>query len=185
MWGFLSRLWPFSSWIKDAYSWAVMAHTFDPSTWEAKAGRFLSLRPAWSTEWVPGQPGLHRETLSWKTKQNKTKQDTHNLYIYNKPQLAQELVKYLPSMLLESTSLSITPSYLLLCFIGAALPQGHIFMTHLTHGGFSSTSFTFCGLLQIPRPWNPKSHLHLFCPAIYWLSTSLFTNQKYRGGKVT
>jgi hypothetical protein len=21
-------------------------------------------RPAWSTEWVPGQPGLHRETLT-------------------------------------------------------------------------------------------------------------------------
>jgi hypothetical protein len=32
-------------------------------------GGFLSLRPAWSTEWVPGQPGLHRETLSQKTKQ--------------------------------------------------------------------------------------------------------------------
>jgi hypothetical protein len=30
--------------------WAVVAHTFSPSTWEAKAGRFLSLRPAWSTE---------------------------------------------------------------------------------------------------------------------------------------
>jgi hypothetical protein len=31
------------------------------------------LRPAWSTEWVPGQPRLHRETLSWKNK-NTTKQ---------------------------------------------------------------------------------------------------------------
>jgi hypothetical protein len=40
-------------------------------TWEAEAGGFLSWRPAWSTEWVPGQPGLHRETLS--KKQNKTK----------------------------------------------------------------------------------------------------------------
>ena len=27
-----------------------MAHTFNPSTWEAEAGRFLSLRPVWSTE---------------------------------------------------------------------------------------------------------------------------------------
>ena len=27
-----------------------------PSTWEAEARGFLSLRPAWSTEWVPGQP---------------------------------------------------------------------------------------------------------------------------------
>jgi hypothetical protein len=25
-------------------------HTFNPSTWEAEAGRFLSLRPAWYTE---------------------------------------------------------------------------------------------------------------------------------------
>lgn len=24
-------------------------------------------RLTWSTEWVPGQPGLHTETLSWKT----------------------------------------------------------------------------------------------------------------------
>jgi hypothetical protein len=32
-------------------SWAVVvAHAFNPSTGEAEAGRFLSLRPAWSTE---------------------------------------------------------------------------------------------------------------------------------------
>jgi hypothetical protein len=40
----------------------AVAHAFNPSTWEA--GEFLSSRPAWSTEWVPGQPGLHRETIS-------------------------------------------------------------------------------------------------------------------------
>jgi hypothetical protein len=35
----------------------------------------VSSRPAWSTEQVPEQPRLHRETLSQnKTKQNKTKQ---------------------------------------------------------------------------------------------------------------
>jgi hypothetical protein len=28
----------------------VVAHTFNPSTWEAEAGGFLSWRPAWSTE---------------------------------------------------------------------------------------------------------------------------------------
>jgi hypothetical protein len=47
---------------------AVVVHAFNPSTREAEAGGFLSSRPAWSTEWVPGQPGLYRETLSRKTK---------------------------------------------------------------------------------------------------------------------
>jgi hypothetical protein len=46
-------------------SQAVLAQAFNPSTWEAEASWFLISRPAWSTEWVPGQPGLHRETLSW------------------------------------------------------------------------------------------------------------------------
>jgi hypothetical protein len=47
-----------------------VVHTFNPSTWKAEAGGFL--RSAWSTEWVPAQPGLHRETLSWKTKNKQT-----------------------------------------------------------------------------------------------------------------
>jgi hypothetical protein len=49
----------------------VMVHAFNPSTWEAEAGEFQSSKPAWSTEWVPGQPGLHRETLSWKKQTKK------------------------------------------------------------------------------------------------------------------
>jgi hypothetical protein len=28
----------------------VVVYTFNPSTWEAEAGGFLSLRPAWSTK---------------------------------------------------------------------------------------------------------------------------------------
>jgi hypothetical protein len=28
----------------------VVAHAFNPSTWEAETGRFLSSRPAWSTK---------------------------------------------------------------------------------------------------------------------------------------
>jgi hypothetical protein len=31
-------------------SWAVVAHDFNPSTWEAEAGGSMSLGPAWSTE---------------------------------------------------------------------------------------------------------------------------------------
>jgi hypothetical protein len=30
--------------------WAVVVHTFNPRTWEAEAGGFLSLKPAWSTK---------------------------------------------------------------------------------------------------------------------------------------
>jgi hypothetical protein len=36
--------------LKDRLSWVVVAHTFNPSTLEVEAGRFLSLRPAWSTK---------------------------------------------------------------------------------------------------------------------------------------
>jgi hypothetical protein len=48
----------------------------ETSTWEAKAGRFLSLRPAWSTKLSSRTARLYRETMSLKTKQNKTKYNT-------------------------------------------------------------------------------------------------------------
>ena len=64
------------------------AHTFKPSIRKAEAGGFLSSRPAWSTKWVPGQPGLQSEfqdslgytkkpCLENKTKQNKTNKQTN------------------------------------------------------------------------------------------------------------
>ena len=46
-------------------SWAVVAHTFNLSTWEAYGVRSL---------WVRGQPDL--QTLSWKTKKKKNTCDT-------------------------------------------------------------------------------------------------------------
>ena len=54
-----------------------MAHTFKTSTWEAEAGKFLSSKPAWSRQRVPGQPGLHRETLSQK-KEEKNKEQARD-----------------------------------------------------------------------------------------------------------
>jgi hypothetical protein len=79
-------------WLK-MYLWpGVVVHTFNPRTWEAEAGRFLSSRPAWSTKWVPGQPGLHRETLSQnkqtnkqtnKQKQNKTKKTKQKSAVFH------------------------------------------------------------------------------------------------------
>ena len=40
---------------------AEAAHTFNPSTWEAGRGKQISvsLRSAWSTEKISGQPELH------------------------------------------------------------------------------------------------------------------------------
>ena len=67
-------------------SLAVVAHTYNPSTWEAEAGGLLSSRTAWSTELVPGQLELHWETLSQKHKQKnfeqvmfKSRQERHQL----------------------------------------------------------------------------------------------------------
>jgi hypothetical protein len=57
-----------------AKSQAVVAHAFNPSTREAEAGGFLSSRTAWSTEWVWGQLGLHKETLPQKTNKQTNKQ---------------------------------------------------------------------------------------------------------------
>jgi hypothetical protein len=52
----------------------VVVHVFNSSTWEAEADGFLSSSPAWSTERVPGQPGLYRETLSQKQQQQQQQQ---------------------------------------------------------------------------------------------------------------
>jgi hypothetical protein len=57
----------------------MVAHAFNPSTREAEAGGFLSSRPAWSTEWVPGQPELHRETLSWGVEVTDNKENSKSL----------------------------------------------------------------------------------------------------------
>jgi hypothetical protein len=39
---------------------AVVVYAYSRSTLEAETGTSLSSRPAWTTERVPGQPGLHR-----------------------------------------------------------------------------------------------------------------------------
>jgi hypothetical protein len=51
-------------------SWAVVTHTFNPSTWEAEAdaGGFMSMSSR-----TARQPGLHRETLSQKKKNEEDK----------------------------------------------------------------------------------------------------------------
>jgi hypothetical protein len=45
-----SKNWQIFPIFKKIISRAVVAHAFNPSTWEAEAGGFLSSRPAWSTK---------------------------------------------------------------------------------------------------------------------------------------
>jgi hypothetical protein len=46
-----------------------------PTFLEAKAGGSLSSRLTWSTERVPGQPKLHKETLSQTPKRNEGRRE--------------------------------------------------------------------------------------------------------------
>ena len=58
-------------WIRLTYGPRMVAHTFNPITLKAEAGRFLSSRPAWSTKGGPGQQGIYRETLEPNKQTNK------------------------------------------------------------------------------------------------------------------
>lgn len=49
----------------------LVAQAFISSTQEAREGGFLSLMPTGSKERVPGQPGVHRETMSQKHHERK------------------------------------------------------------------------------------------------------------------
>jgi hypothetical protein len=57
--------------------WEVVAHAFNPRTWEEKTGGFLSLRPAWSTKVNSRTARALQRNPVWKNiqtkKQNKTK----------------------------------------------------------------------------------------------------------------
>ena len=57
----------------------MVAHTFSPSAQEAEAGEPLDLRTAWSTDQVPGQPELCRETLPKTGRQRDTETDRYRL----------------------------------------------------------------------------------------------------------
>jgi hypothetical protein len=74
----------------------VVAHAFNPSTWEAEAGGFLSLRPAWSIEWVPGQPGGHTEKPCLETRPSPPQKKSDQYCSVSSPSvcclLAQELL---------------------------------------------------------------------------------------------
>ena len=55
--------------------WAVVAHAFNPNTWEVEMGRSLWVQGQCGLEWVLGQPKLHRETLSQIERKKKRKKE--------------------------------------------------------------------------------------------------------------
>ena len=56
----------------------MSVHAFNPNTQEAETGlNSVSLKPAWSTEQLPGQPELHGETLSQKTQERQKESRDH------------------------------------------------------------------------------------------------------------
>lgn len=65
----ICRLLPHPNW--STWGWQMVSHTLNPRTHESKASGSLSLRTASSTEKVPGQTVLHRETLSQRPEKTK------------------------------------------------------------------------------------------------------------------
>jgi hypothetical protein len=49
-----------------------MVHAFNPSTWEAEAGRFLCSRPAWSKSEIQNSQGYTEKPCLEKLKKRKT-----------------------------------------------------------------------------------------------------------------
>ena len=49
----------------------MVAHTFNPSTWETEADRFLSLRPAWSTSEFQDSQGYTEKPCLKKNRRKK------------------------------------------------------------------------------------------------------------------
>jgi hypothetical protein len=57
----------------------VVAHAFNLSPWEAEAGGFLSLRPAWSTESSRTARAMQRDLVSTPPPLNEVLRKTHSI----------------------------------------------------------------------------------------------------------
>jgi hypothetical protein len=64
--------------LKVTFKPSVVAQAFNPSTREAEAGGFLSLRPAWSTKWVQDSQGYTEKPCLENKNKNKKKKNKKN-----------------------------------------------------------------------------------------------------------
>jgi hypothetical protein len=61
----------------------MVAHTFNPSTWKAEAGRFLSSRPGLQSEFQDSQDYTEKPSLKKTKTKTKTKNKTEKRIGYN------------------------------------------------------------------------------------------------------
>jgi hypothetical protein len=77
----------------------VVEYAFNPSTWEAEAGRFLSSRPAWSTKSSTTARAIQRNPVSKdqkKKKKNKKKKTSRSVSAFVNHSNPDTLVECLP-----------------------------------------------------------------------------------------
>ena len=138
---------------------------FNPSTWEAEAGGFLRLRPALSTEWVPGQPGLYRKNLS--QKQNKTKQEVIGSSDQGRNSVKKQFLKNLVALqrFPDSSDLAREKFWrtaISFCYLISCRPQpGFLF------------AYQFAYLFQVPFDYFINQHP--LTPALWFLGDSKHT----------
>jgi hypothetical protein len=62
----------------------VVAHAFNPSTWEAETGGFLSSKPAWSTKFQDSQDYTEKPCLEKPRKTKKKKKKKKRKWVEKK-----------------------------------------------------------------------------------------------------
>jgi hypothetical protein len=68
--------------MRKALTPGVLVHAFNPSTWEAEAGGFLSSRPAWSTNKISRSARAIQRNLVLKKKKERERERKALTYPY-------------------------------------------------------------------------------------------------------
>jgi hypothetical protein len=75
----------------------MVVHTFDPSTWETEAGRFLSSRPVWSTDEFQDSQGYTEKPCLEKPRKKKKEFIKRSLKIKSSHTVEEEIYKRTPT----------------------------------------------------------------------------------------
>lgn len=97
------------------------------------------------------------------------------LIIYNKLQTAQEVGRYLLNYALESTFLSVTPSYCFLCFIWAALNSNWSALRATFYD--SPNPWRLLPLVVLLQPRSPRTLNPICVSSTHLLAVGIFIHQ--------